>query len=144
MELLGRQLYVTYRAMRDRLEETLRDAGASVPQWVVLKSVGDEPELSQRELAGRVLVTGSTLTHHLDRLERDGLIVRTRDVEDRRIVRISLTELGKHRRTELEAVVRANDDRLNSLLNQRDAAALRRLLERLEQGLNRDEGATDG
>ena len=135
MEMLGRQLYRTYRAMRDRLEEALRVAGSSVPQWVVLKSVGDEPELSQRELAGRVLVTGSTLTHHLDRLERDGLIVRVRDLDDRRIVRISLTERGKHRRTELETVVAANDARLRGLISERDAVTLRRLLERVERGL---------
>ena len=106
-----------------------------MPQWVVLKSVGDEPELSQRELAGRVLVTGSTLTHHLDRLERDGLIVRVRDLDDRRIVRISLTERGKHRRTELETVVAANDARLRGLVSERDAVTLRRLLERVERGL---------
>jgi MarR family transcriptional regulator for hemolysin len=136
MELLGRQLYLAYRAMRDRLDEALGAAGASVPQWIVLKSVGDEPELSQRELAGRVLVTGSTLTHHLDRLERGGLIVRTRDADDRRVIRISLTERGKHRRTELEAVVAAHDQRIAALLSERDARALRRLLAQVEQGLN--------
>jgi MarR family transcriptional regulator for hemolysin len=136
MELLGRQLYLAYRAMRDRLDEALGAAGASVPQWIVLKSVGDEPELSQRELARRVLVTGSTLTHHLDRLERGGLIVRTRDAEDRRIIRISLTERGKHRRTELEAVVATHDQRIAALLSERDAVALRRLLAQVEQGLN--------
>jgi len=136
MELVGRQLYLAYRAMRDRLDEALGAAGASVPQWIVLKSVGDEPELSQRELAGRVLVTGSTLTHHLDRLERGGLIVRTRDADDRRVIRISLTERGKHRRTELEAVVAAHDQRIAALLSERDARALRRLLAQVEQGLN--------
>ena len=112
MEMLGRQLYLTYRAMRDRLDEALRAVGASVPQWIVLKSVGDEPELSQRELADRILVTGSTLTHHLDRLEADGLIAR----EPRRPGPADHAHLadraGKHRRTELEAVVTANDDRL--------------------------------
>src|SRR4051812_44109294 len=135
MERLGRQLYVTYRAMRDRLDEEMRAAGASVPQWIVLKSVGDEPELSQRELARRVLVTGSTLTHHLDRLEADGLIVRTRDLNDRRVIRSSLTEDGKHRRVELDAVAAANDQRLDALLGARDGRTLRRLLEHVERGL---------
>lgn len=135
MDPLGRQLYRTYRAVRERLEESLSAAGASVPQWVVLKSVGDEPELSQRELAGRVLVTGSTLTHHLDRLERDGLIERARDADDRRVIRISLTEAGKHRRTELEAIVAAHEARLAGLLGDRDAATLRRLLARVDQRL---------
>ncbi len=110
MEPLGRQLYLTFRTMRDRLDEDMRAAGASMPQWIVLKTVGDEPDLSQRELADRVLVTGSTLTHHLDRLEADGYITRSRDAGDRRVLRVSLTADGKQRRTELDAVVAARDD----------------------------------
>ena len=107
----------------------MRAAGASMPQWVVLKTVGDEPDLSQRELADRVLVTGSTLTHHLDRLEADGFIVRTRDTDDRRVVRISLTSAGKHRRTELDAVVGGARRHVAAvLLATADAATLNRLL----------------
>ena len=53
MEPLGRQLYLTFRAMRDRLDEDMRAVGASMTQWIVLKTVGDEPELSQRQLADR-------------------------------------------------------------------------------------------
>ena len=135
MELLGRQLYLTYRASRDRLDEALGTAGASVPEWVVLKAAGDEPELSQRELAGRVLVTGSTLTHHLDRLEADGLIVRTRDARDRRVVRIRLTADGKHRRAALDAIVVEHDRRLKALLPSEDVTTLRRLLAHLERAL---------
>ena len=138
MERMARQLYLTYRAMRDRLDEALGAVGASLPQWIVLRSVGDEPELSQRELAERVLVTGSTLTHHLDRLEHEGLIVRTRDADDRRVIRVSLTEQGKHCRSELETVVAAQEQRVLALLSERDAATLRRLLVRVERGL--DEG----
>jgi DNA-binding MarR family transcriptional regulator len=139
MEPLGRQLYLTYRAMRDRLDEDLRALGGSVPQWIVLKSVGDEPDLSQRELADRVLVTGSTLTHHLDRMEGDGFITRNRDTTDRRIVRISLTASGKHRRTELENVVAAADRRLRGLLADDDAEVLQRILAGLRHGLERDD-----
>jgi DNA-binding MarR family transcriptional regulator len=139
MELLGRQLYRTYRAMRDRLDEALGLAGASVPQWVVLTSVGDEPELSQRELAGRVLVTGSTLTHHLDRLEGHGLIARTRDERDRRVVRISLTADGARRREELDAIVAGHDRQIRALLPGPDADELAGLLAGLERKLGERE-----
>ncbi len=136
MEMLGRQLYLAYRAMRDHLDEALRAVDASVPQWIVLRSAGDEPELSQRELADRILVTGSTLTHHLDRLEADGLIARSRDLQDRRIIRISLTAAGKDRRTELEGIVTAHDRRLQALLTPGDAAELGRLLGRVRRGMD--------
>jgi MarR family transcriptional regulator for hemolysin len=135
MEPLGRQLYLTFRAMRDRLDEDMRATGASMTQWIVLKTVGDEPDLSQRELAGRVLVTGSTLTHHLDRLEADGYIARSRDATDRRILRVALTPEGKQRRSELDGVVAARDDLLQSLLTAHQATTLNRLLATLQQRL---------
>jgi MarR family transcriptional regulator, transcriptional regulator for hemolysin len=136
MEPLGRQVYLTYRTLRDRLDEDMRTAGASVPQWIVLKSVGDEPDLSQRELADRVLVTGSTLTHHLDRLEADGYITRSRDASDRRVLRVALTPEGKQRRSNLDAVVAARDRYVESLLTGREAATLNRLLATLQQRLD--------
>jgi DNA-binding MarR family transcriptional regulator len=141
MEPLGRQLYRTFRAMRDRLDEDMRAAGASMSQWLVLKTVGDEPELSQRQLADRVLSTGSTLTHHLDRMEADGFITRSRDATDRRVVRVALTPAGKQRRDELDAVVAARDDVVAALLTAGEAATLKSLLADLEQRLLDHEGS---
>jgi DNA-binding MarR family transcriptional regulator len=135
MERLGRQLYLTFRALRDRLDEDMRRAGASMPQWIVLKTVGDEPELSQRELAARILVSGSTLTHHLDRLEADGYITRSRDASDRRVLRVALTPDGKQRRIDLDAVVAARDGVVDSLLTGRQVRTLNGLLAALEQRL---------
>jgi len=135
MERLGRQLYLTFRTMRDRVDEEMAAAGASMSQWALLKTVGDEPDLSQRELADRVLLTGSTLTHHLDRLEADGFVDRTRDTADRRIVRVSLTPSGKHRRAELDTIVTAGDATIRTLLSERDYQTLNRLLATLQQRL---------
>ena len=140
MDSLRRQLYLTYRVMRDRLDEGMRAAGASMTQWIVLKTVDDSPDLSQRQLAERVLVTGSTLTHHLDRMEADGLIVRRRDAHDRRIIRVGLTAAGKHRQAELDAFVATTDEHVAGLLSARDAATLNRLLHQLQQQLTDSEG----
>ncbi|MET0459170.1 MAG: MarR family transcriptional regulator [Ilumatobacteraceae bacterium] len=144
MERLGRQLYLTFRTMRDRADAELAASGASMSQWALLKTVGDEPDLSQRELADRVLLTGSTLTHHLDRLEADGFIDRTRDTADRRIVRVSLTPSGKDRRTELDAIVASGDATIRTLLSERDYSTLNRLLATLQQRLEDHEGAPRG
>jgi DNA-binding MarR family transcriptional regulator len=141
MERLGRQLYLTFRMMRDRLDDDMRAVGGSMSQWIVLKTVGDHPELSQRELADRVLLTGSTLTHHLDRMETAGYISRSRDTSDRRVVRVSLTEAGKHRRVELDSVVEEHEERIASLLPANEAKTLTRHLGRLQERLGEHEGA---
>ena len=140
MEPLGRQLYLTFRTMRDRLDEDMRAVGGSMSQWIVLKTVGDHPELSQRELADRVLLTGSTLTHHLDRMEAAGYLERSRDTHDRRVVRVSLTEAGKHRRVELDRVVEGSEQRLMSLIAPNEAKTLNRSLSRLQERLGEREG----
>ncbi|MET0146242.1 MAG: MarR family transcriptional regulator [Ilumatobacteraceae bacterium] len=128
MERLGRQLYLTFRSVRERLDGDLASAGASVSQWILLKSAGDEPGLSQRQLADRVLLTGSTLTHHLDRLEADGYIARTRDLGDRRVVRVSLTAAGQGRRRQLDGVVESSDAVLRTLLSADEYDSLNALL----------------
>ena len=127
METLGRQLYLAYRAMRDRLDEALRAVGgldAAVDR--AARSVGDEPELSQRELADRILVTGSTLTHHLDRLEADGLIARSRDLQ-RPADRPHLAHRSGQApaRPSSSAIVAAHDRRLQALLAPGDASRAR-------------------
>jgi DNA-binding MarR family transcriptional regulator len=47
------------------------------------------------ELARETLLETSTMTGLLDRMERDGLVVRTPDSDDRRTLRIFLTHEGK-------------------------------------------------
>src|SRR6476620_10254935 len=120
MERLGRQLWLTWKLAHDRLELQLNRAGGSVSQWVVLKVVAHEPGLAHRHLAERMGLSRPTLTHHLDRMEADGLITRTRDTADRRVVRVHLTPEGKQRLVELETVVERFDAGLRALLPERE------------------------
>ena len=43
MERLTRQLYLTMKLVRDRLEERLAALGGSVQQWVLLRALASEP-----------------------------------------------------------------------------------------------------
>src|SRR2546421_6367670 len=59
--------------------EHLRPWGLSVAQFDVLAQVGAAEGLSQQQLAARLLVTKGNVTQLLDRLQRDGLIVRRQE-----------------------------------------------------------------
>ena len=135
MDRLGRQLWLTHKSVRELLDGALAEHGGSLQTWVLLQTLAVEPNLSHRELSDRMMVSGPTLTHHLDRLEADGLLHRTRDLHDRRVVRIDLTSAGKQRAVELEAVADELDVWLRSLLGEEDAAQLRGLLLRLHDQL---------
>jgi MarR family transcriptional regulator, transcriptional regulator for hemolysin len=92
---LGRQLVFTAKALRDAFEETLHAAGGSLGTWVVLNCLSDEGLISQTALAGHMHVEGATITHHVDRLERLGLVRRQADPADRRVRRVELTPAGE-------------------------------------------------
>ena len=131
MERLSRQLFLTMKLVRERLDERLAAEGGSLPQWIVLRALSEVPRLSHRELAARMYLSGPTITHHLDRMEASGLITRTRDVVDRRVVHVAVTTAGAERFRELEAVADRTDAEIRALLPVEDAACLDHLLAQL-------------
>ncbi|TDE07427.1 MarR family winged helix-turn-helix transcriptional regulator [Jiangella asiatica] len=60
-----------------------------------LRRAGEPYELSPGTLLGQTLVTSGTMTARVDKLTARGLVSRRRDEDDRRAVRVRLTELGK-------------------------------------------------
>ena len=64
------------------------------PQLTVLKMLEEVGDLSLSELSERIRAQNSTVTGIIDRMEREGLVVRARSTEDRRVVHIRLTDKG--------------------------------------------------
>lgn len=60
-----------------------------------LRRSGDPYELTPGVLLAQTLVTSGTMTARVDKLTARGLVTRRRDEDDRRAVRVRLTELGK-------------------------------------------------
>ncbi len=61
-----------------------------------LRRAGSPYELSPGVLLAQTLVTSGTMTARVDKLTGRGLVVRRRDDDDRRGVRVRLTDLGKN------------------------------------------------
>ncbi|HZQ63974.1 MAG TPA: MarR family transcriptional regulator [Gaiellaceae bacterium] len=68
--------------------------GVTGGQASLLAQIRAYPELGVRELAAREGVSAPSMTRYLDRMERAGLIVRTRSREDARRIRPTLTPKG--------------------------------------------------
>jgi len=66
-------------------------------QFAVLEALYHLGPMSQGEVSAKLLKSGSNLTTVIDNLERDGLVQRVRDLKDRRVIRVHLTEDGKSR-----------------------------------------------
>lgn len=77
----------------------LAGMAVSSPQFNALLMLKELGPLTMGELCKRLFAACSTITDLADRLERAGLVTRSRDTKDRRVVRIHILPKG-------EAVVR--------------------------------------
>src|SRR3977135_1186674 len=94
VEPIGLRLARTAKTLNRAFDQALVDAGGSLPTWLILVSLKSRSWGTQRELAQALGIEGPTLTHHLDALERAGLVTRTRDPGNRRVQRMALTDEG--------------------------------------------------
>ena len=76
-----------------------QQTGLTVTQVLCLKAIAGsgDPEVTAAAVARQIDLRPATLTGILDRLERDGLLVRERRSRDRRKVCLTLTEKGQSR-----------------------------------------------
>lgn len=72
----------------------LRQNGLSDQQWRVLRALGDGQQLETGQVAKDAFLLGPSLTGVLTRMERDGLIQRTKDPADQRRTVVSATQEG--------------------------------------------------
>ena len=68
--------------------------GITGGQTALLAQIRNYPQLGVRELAAREGISAPSMTRYLDRLEKAGLIVRSRSPEDGRRIRLALTPKG--------------------------------------------------
>jgi MarR family transcriptional regulator, organic hydroperoxide resistance regulator len=83
-----------YTESRRVTKELARQVDLTGPQLTVLKMLEGLGDLSLSELSERIRAQNSTVTGIIDRMEREALVTRTRSTEDRRVVKIRLTDKG--------------------------------------------------
>lgn len=135
---VGLTLARAAKAVSRAFDETLAASGGSLPSWLILISLKSHDFANQRELAKAVGIQDATLTHHLNAMERDGLITRRRDPENRRIHQVEITPAGEAVFRRLATAAQAHDRRLRRGLRDEELATLADLLHRLERNVGSD------
>ncbi len=123
--------------MREGFEQKLAAAGGSLGTWIVLNCLSDDGVVSQTVLASRMQVEGATITHHVDRLEKLGLVRREIDAKDRRVRQIELTAEGVRLHRQLLAAALEYEASLLAGIGERQQAELRRRLDRIRANLEK-------
>ena len=99
-------LYAASRSMTQAYQPLLEPLGLTYPQYLVMLVVWEEDGASVKRLGERLQLDSGTLTPVLKRMEAQGLVERTRDPADERVVRIHLTAAGRALERRARAVPR--------------------------------------
>ncbi len=100
---ITRALLREYR-IRDRDEVFCY--GVTVLQWETMDALGRLGEATMNEISSAMSLANSTMTRVVDQLVEKGLVERQVDPDDRRVVRIALTESGEEKLAQVRDCVR--------------------------------------
>jgi homoprotocatechuate degradation regulator HpaR len=92
---LPRLLLQAREAVMAHTRPSLREHALSDQQWRVLRVLGEHGAVETGKVAREAFILGPSLTGVLARMERDGLITRSRDPEDQRCTVIEATARGR-------------------------------------------------
>jgi MarR family transcriptional regulator, organic hydroperoxide resistance regulator len=112
-----------------------RDVGISPPKYFILHVLAGEAGISQGEIGRLYGVDPSRITRLAKQLEGEGWIDRTRDPEDNRVVRMSLTSEGRRAFEMASEKGEVFKDRIRSALSEEEHRELRRLLDKLTEAM---------
>jgi DNA-binding MarR family transcriptional regulator len=84
-----------FQVVNEQSKQVERETGLTGPQVWAIKVISSHGTLRVSELAARMYLHPTTVVGIIDRLEKRGLACRTRSLEDRRVVDVSLTEEGR-------------------------------------------------
>ena len=109
---------------------------------MLLNRCSDEPS-TPAELAEEAGVTRGTMTGLVDTLEKDGLVTRKGDEQDRRAVLVQLTAAGRKLMSKMLPGYFAAVTEIMQPLNDTERKQLVRLLQKIQGGLHADQNADE-
>jgi MarR family 2-MHQ and catechol resistance regulon transcriptional repressor len=127
-------IYYTAAQVKKRATEFFQRYGLTDVQFNVMMllvyQVENRGGLTQAQLSGMMLVNRANITSLIDRMERDGLVVRTAAAGDRRSNLIKMTSKGKKLFKTVEPFYA---QQVKQVMSTASAAEQRRLIENLER-----------
>ena len=138
----GHQFVQLARAWRRELDHVLAGASLTDATWVPLVRLEESGEgISQKDLATRIGIDGSSLVRLLDILEERGLLERRADAKDRRSRRLHLTAAGREALADIRRQLHAVEEEILADLGEDEIGVALRLFDRIGTRLDRMQDA---
>ena len=128
---LPRLLLQAREAVMAHTRPSLREHELSDQQWRVLRVLGEHGAVETGRVAREAFILGPSLTGVLARMERDGLITRSRDPEDQRCTVVEATPRGRKLVKRLSVSIEAHYKWMEESLGKEKLTQLYALLDEL-------------
>ena len=127
-------LYSASRAVTSLYRAVLADLDLTYPQYLVMLALWERDDRLVKELGAELNLDSGTLSPLLKRLESTGVVKRTRQADDERAVRVSLSDAGKALRAKAAGIPAVIGEAMG--LDQAGLARMRGELDRLTESVN--------
>jgi MarR family 2-MHQ and catechol resistance regulon transcriptional repressor len=114
-----------------RVGRAMAESGLTISQFGVLEALHHKGALCQRDIAAKILKSTGNITLVIDNLEKQGLVKRVRDTQDRRYLAVHLTAAGSRLITWAFAAVETAIVAEMSVLTEKEQELLGSLCKRL-------------
>lgn len=98
------RLYTASRLLTQAYHPLLSQQGLTYPQYLVLLVLWEKDAQPVNDIAKRLFLETNTVTPLLQRMEKEGILTRTKGKEDARQMIVSLTRKGKDLQNKLADV----------------------------------------
>lgn len=121
--------------IKQKGREILNSYTITPPQFIALQWLFEHGDMTIGDLSNKMYLAFSTTTDLVDRMEKNELVVRIREEQDRRVVRIKLLKEGER---VIEEVIQKRQDYLKTVLGDfttNEAEQFATLLEKLHTNM---------
>ena len=140
MNELNSYICFSMRAAMKKIDKNLslllEDLGVSIPQSFILLSLLEENGVTLKELGNRTLIDSSSMTVLVDKLEKDELVERKLDPQDRRAIRVLITQRGQEIAEKITIIANDFNARLYELLGEKNQKEYLMAVKNITQGLD--------
>lgn len=90
------RIYTAQRLLNQAYRPLLEPLGLTYPKYLVMLVLWEQDNRTVSEIGRQLVLDTNTLTPLLQRMEKDGLIIRTHGIADGRQTLVTLTKKGVH------------------------------------------------
>jgi len=130
---LGFQVNMTANAMKNRFNNFLKPYALTSEQYVIMKSVEENPDISPTQLAEITFKDKTTIARMIDTLVKNDMLIRIPKPNDRRAYKIQWSLKGTQIMQEILPITENVISKISKQFSPKDLAIFLTILEKLKQ-----------